>query len=531
MLNTSGINKFNKIFLMVFLILQPVFEMFSNVFGEEKFTLAGVSIAVVLKYAMFLVLFVLAVLPNIKRKAAKAFIGYIGACSIFVILQYINMHNYDVHIFEGSLKKSLVQCVWYATRYIIAIGIIFLVYLLEFDYKDFKTAVIFTMAIAVLSIIITNLLGMDYISYNYGSKDHPDGSLLSWFTSEIEFNWRRFTSRGLFSSGNIIGSFLSVGLPATAYFAFKTKKIPLYILTFLQLVTMLMISTRIAVYGAVLLFVGSIGIWAFDLIFNKKKFELKNTLAIVAIIAAFGILFSVSPFYSRMKNGEGFDVNYTENENSNDENIEDLIIEMPDASDEETGMNREEINLHNHKVKLDYIKNNFAYHSIHFSFIHSLYNYEEHTDFWFNLMTKVDFSKRNSSRKIKSLILQDIVETKGDILDKIVGIGGISIYPETDYVAMYCYLGVLGLILFLFPIIAILILSIIRVLIDLFKRKFDPFYYSLILSLGFILVTAYYSGHALSISFVNVYIGLFSGMLFKKLLIKKGSEEVSNNED
>lgn len=547
MVDTVKLNNLNKKLFMLFLIIQPALELFESVFGDKKFVLAGVSFAVVLRYVMFLAMFVLAVIANFKRKAAKAFIAYIAACGVLCVLQYINLFNYDVVLYEGSIKKNILQVVWYAARYAIAVGVIFLVYLLKFDYKDLKITVSCAVAFVVLTIIITNVFRVDYIAYKYGSTDHPLGNIFSWFTSDInKDNWRLYTSRGLFSSGNSLASFLSLLLPVTAYVAFKEKKIWTFGLVLLHMLAMIMVGTRVATYGAVLLFIMVIFIWVFDLIFNKKKINKRFIYGSVAIVVVIAITLTVSPFISRIKAGEGLSTDYIENENTSNKDVLSSIIAVPSEPDSsqaassseisssevvsseeppEQSMTPEEIEKHNYEVKIDYIKKNHNAHSIQAMLIYFVYPLTEHTDFWFDLMTKVDFERRNSARKIKVLILEDVVKTKGDLLDRIVGIGGVSLYPETDIYSIYYYFGILGVALFLMPFIAVLVLAIINVLKRLVRRDFDPIRCVLILSLGFVLALSHLSGHTLLFSYVNIFVGLVCGMIVKDFINNRKMEE------
>ena len=48
MVDTVKLNNINKKLFMIFLIIQPALELFESVFGDKKFVLAGVSVAVVL---------------------------------------------------------------------------------------------------------------------------------------------------------------------------------------------------------------------------------------------------------------------------------------------------------------------------------------------------------------------------------------------------------------------------------------------------------------------------------------------------
>ena len=497
MFSGEKLQAFNKRLFIIFLIIQPLIELFSDNFGD-LFTVAGISVAVVLRYALFLVISVLAIAVNIKTKTARLFIAFLFVSGIFAVLQYINLKDCNIILYEGSIQKNILQVIWYAAKYVFAVGAIFLVRLLDFGRKELKTAVLGAAAIVVSVIVVTNLFNLDYMSYGFGKADHPEGSILSWFCSDItKDNWRLFTSRGLFLTGNSLASFLTLTLPVTVYISFKDKSNLTFVLMFFQLVAMLLVSTKVSVFGAILLTVITLLIIVFGNIVRKRKFNILKWSITALIAVVFSVLFAFSPF-SAMLDGIESDF-YVEGENDNSA-LEGLD---PDAKIEEISQ----------EVKLEFVKSNFANQSIPEQYVYELYDYTEHTDFWFELIRDVDFEKRDTGRKIKVLILEDVVKTKGSVLDRLVGIGGVSVYPETDISYIYYSTGIFGVFLFLAPFILVLLATIVKILFDLFKLRFSSLTVVLTLCLGFLLFVSYFAGHTFHLAYIGVFVGVVAGML------------------
>ncbi|MBO7217331.1 MAG: O-antigen ligase family protein, partial [Clostridia bacterium] len=419
MVNKATINRVNKIFLIIFLAAHPLFELLNEHFGTGVLEVGGISAPILLKNLMFIVMIALAIIANFKRKATKAFLIYIVLFGVFIVLQYINLSYCEPLTFDGEIKKSLPQIAWSVSKYAIVIGVIYLVYLLNFGYKEFKIVVVSTALVVVLFTLGTNLLGIDYIAYKYGSTEHPAGNILAWFTSDINVNnWRIFTSRGLFSSGNSLSAFFSIMLPLTLYMAWQEKKLVLYGLVVAEILTMLTLGTRVSVYGIFLLAFATLFIVALDAVINKKPISKKNVLSIVAVILVFASFFFVSPFISRIKNGEAFDPNYSDNSDmvSSDDSSDCSSDCSSDSSSDIDNPSDEELLHLDTEGKRKYILKHYPTASIPYKLIYEIYDYEEHTDFWFGLLTKVEYGRRNNARKIKSFIIEDIINTKGGAL-------------------------------------------------------------------------------------------------------------------
>lgn len=520
--DSTAVNNINKKLLVAFFVMQPVLELILALFTDEKFQIGGISIATMIRYGMIGVIAFLAVVFNFKRKCVKLFIGLTCLCGVYIVAQYLNVRSFDVVIYENSMNKSIIQLALYISKYFIPIIVLFAVYLLKFGYNDLKWSVLPTVSFISLSMLITNIFGIDSISYSFGKVKHPIANIFSWFDKDFTYtDWRALTSRGMYPSGNELASILVLLLPITVYIALREKKHYSFIALFLQLVAMLMVGTRVSVYGAILLTIVIAAFWIADALFNKKSISKIKCCSLLLVFVLFAGIFFNSPFYCRVNQGEGGSTSYKEPDS--DISLEDFLEDEEDLElipeGEFENMSKEQY------LKIQYILNNYNAHSIPYNLVLLVYDYIDHTDFWIDLMENVEFSDRNNARKIKTLILKDIFKNKEGNFEHIVGIGEVPIYPEQDFISQYYYLGIAGMLLLLSPYILIILISIVLFLKNLLKKKFDLQQAVLLSALGFITIVAYMAGHVLDPVYINSFMGLTAGLLLIKIANNKACVE------
>ncbi len=500
---TERLNKINKILLVIFLMAQPILELILSLFKDNSFQIAGISIATLIRYGLLAVIIIMAIVANIKRKSTKTFIGICILYVVFMILHYLNIRGGNAAFLEKTVNKGFVGIVMYISKFVVPMCIIYLVYVLKFSYKELKISVLFVSAFVSLLIIITNLLGIDYVAYSFGENPPLAANILKWFDKNFLYDeWRLLTSRGLYPSGNELSSLFAVLLPIVVWVALKEKKNWHFGIVLVQMIAMLLVGTRISVYGAIILPIVTIIIWILENLINKQKIKKSKILFSVLVAIIFGIFFSVSPFMNRIKVGEGTANVYQEDNNEKK-------VEMDD--DDNT-------------PERIFIKENYSKELIPYDMLYDEYNYLEHTDFWIHIIKDVNIQKRNNARKLKTLILNDIEENKAGKLDKLVGIGEMAVYPERDIIAQYYYIGIFGIIFFLLPYLIILLVSGTYNFIKFLNKQIDGLQIVLLFSLLFIIGTAYLAGHVVEPVYINSFIGLICGLLLLFFVQRKQKE-------
>lgn len=509
-MNSEKINKINKWLVVAFLIMQPILELIITLFKNDSFSIAGMSIGTIIRYGLLAVIIALTVLLNLKRKSTKIFIGTIIIYGIYIVLHYINNRYFDAVILETSMTKGFITSMMYISKYIIPICIVYLVYILDFNYKELKISVISTVLIVSLIIVITNILGIDFVAYSFENNTPVAANIFKWFDSSYQYSdWRMLTSRGWFSSGNELSAFFVLLLPITWYVAFNEKKKIYFVVPFIQMIAMLLVGTRVSVYGAILIFIASVIVFILNSIINKRKIA-KSAIIITLIIGvAYGVFFSQSPFMNRIKVGEG------------------TVNSFVDEKNDKKGEKKVELSDEDTTPERIFIKENYQDEAIPYDMIDRVYSYLEHPDFWVHIIKDVNMKNRSNARKLKTLILADIEKNKSGNLDKLVGIGEIPIYPECDYITQYYYIGIIGIIIFLLPFILVFILLGCNEFIRIFEKKFN--YLRVVYLLAFIMIfaTAYSAGHVLEVVFINSFIGLIAGMCMQEI-VKRNKENISD---
>lgn len=506
---TEKLNKINKNLLIIFFMIQPILEIILSLFKDNSFQIAGISIATLIRYGLLAVIIGMAVITHLKRKSTKIFIGTLIIYAIYIILHYLNSRSINSTFLEKMVNHGFVGIAMYVSKFVIPICVVYLVYILRFNYKDLKKCVLFITTFTALIVIITNLFGVDFIAYSFGENtENVAANILKWFDKDYTYTeWRMLTSRGWFPSGNELSSFFAILLPVLTWIALKEKKNWYFVIILIQMIAMLLVGTRISVYGAIMLPIATIVIWLLDNFINKNKIEKRKLFCSVIIAFVFGIFFMASPFMNRIKVGEGT-VNKFEQE------IEDDEIEL--SEDDNT-------------PERIFVKMNYGKELIPYDILYNGYNYLEHTDFWVHVIKDVSIENRDNARKLKTLILDDVEKEKAGKLDKLVGIGEMSVYPERDFVAQYYYIGLLGIILFLLPFAVVLIISGGYNFIKLLNKQLDGLQIVMLFSLIFIVGTAYLAGHVVEPVYINSLIGLISGMLMLLFIQRKEKESFDDN--
>lgn len=492
------LKKVNKVLLIFFLVLQPILELFLAIYRNNMINIAGVSIPTIIRYGLLALMLAIAICTNINRKSTKFFILYAIVSLIYIVLHYINIRNFDISLLGNSTKKSFITESIYISKLFVPICIVYLVYILKPTYKEVKIVILSVVTIICLVVIISNLFGFDYISYSFEENSRVQGSIINWFDKDLTYSdWRVYTSRGLYQSGNELSAICALLLPTVLWICFKEKNNCYFLIYFAQIITMLLFGTRVSVYGAIGISGIILCLYVFKSIKDKTKINWIKILIFTIIAVLFSIVFYFSPFVNRVKVGEGVKNTFEQEK----QKIE-IIKEEP-------------------KNDIEYIEQNYVSKMIPYEVLTKTYNYEEHPEFWKNTMDNVDFNDRNNNRKLKTLILKDIMQTKNGKFDKILGVGSLDIYAEKDYISQYFYVGALGVILFLLPFVILAVIAIIKILLNILKSIDEEniiYVCSLIGAIGI----AWLAGHVVDVFLVNIYIGFISGII---LINIKGKNE------
>ena len=373
------------------------------------------------------------------------------------------------------MEKNYLKEIYYIIRvYLIPILLIMtLIYNPKiFNRKYFLNILKYYIIIISGTIVLCNLVGYSISTYDLSND---------WIINRTHF-FDIFTYQGsavdlltcgLFPSANQIAIMLVILLPMNIYNYYKNNSTFNKILVFLQIISMIIVGTKVAALGAILIIIILFFTYLFFLLIKKVKLNIRFLKNYIFILIFSIIFLLISPFIAKLKEDYNFKFDKTETEIKEAYNV---LNEKLSVTDFEKLMN----------------DNNGIYRIS--TMFYELYPIKLDPDFWLGI-AKRDSSLNNDYRVIKTDIIKRIVERNSNVADKIFGVGYVLNFMdlEVDYVYQYYLFGYFGLFVL---VLQYPILYICKSIQFVFNRK--TFKYGnivLILSPFFGMVCCYFSGH------------------------------------
>lgn len=479
-------DKLLKNILLIFIMLQPIFDL-SFFYGQ---------VATLIRLLIILAMFIIVILMD-KSKLKKYLFIYLITVIIYFIFHHLNALNFT-SLVPGNFNYSVIDEILYIIKMLMSVLIIYLVYTLEIGINNLNKPINIAVLLISGSIVLLNFLTLSYSSYSF---DTISGNFFTWFTNH-NYLFDDLSSKGYFEFANQIVAILILYLPIIIYFYFKNFK-PLNIITlFIMLLSLLMLGTRISIYGGLLVLIFCILLYLLLVLLKKEKFNLKIFSLIIIFIILFVFLINYSPV--KLKQNYYEDIYETDNQS-----------QIKTVETKETP--KEEIN------KLDYILNNYEDKLIFEEFILYSYPYQYDPDFWINIMNE-DVTKRVDTRYLEIEMVKRVVSINNNKLDNFLGITYSRVMNifniERDYIMQYYSLGIIGTILLIGPYFAIVIICLIKVLKD-YQTKFNFKNLLLLSSVSILLFSAYFSGNILNGPGCIIPLSFICGVLLKEVWYDK----------
>ena len=166
--------------------------------------------------------------------------------------------------------------------------------------------------------------------------------------------------------------------------------------------------------------------------------------------------------------------------------------------------------------KINFIKNSYNTFGVDRTFIEKIYPYTDDPDFWLDEY-EIPFKDRANHRQLKIDITKHIINLNNNNWDYVVGMSFTRLrnamcYMENDiYVHLYS-IGVLGILLFIFPYFAILCYSLFKMIKD-YKNRFTFLNVSLAGSIVLVFFAGIMSGNVFDEWICTLFLGLICGFL------------------
>ena len=477
---------FIKKILLIFLVLQPFLDCYL-LYTNEVINFFHFSPTTIIRFVIIGILGILVFFNKDSKETRKTILIYGGVILIYTIIHILTTYNFNIETFS-SFKFSISEEIFYIARMILPIIIMYMVYNLHVTKEELIKLFLTVTLISSLIIIIMNILNISLTSY--GGNNQIGGNIFDWFSANRP-NSKELASKGWFNSANQISALFMMLLPIVIFSVYDKFSIKRLIILCLCLLSMIMLGTRVSTIGWILVYIVMSLIYLFFCFIIKNiKFELKPFMSIVIIGIFFGILFLYSPL-----------VNTSEK----------IDQEALDAYTKDKQIKEEDMTVEEY---LPFLAINKIYYT-------ELYPYKEHKDFWYHVAKEVPYYKRGGNRNAQTLITYDINSNFKNLISPLFGLSysrfrSAQIYMEKDFLVHYYTIGILGMILLLFPYIIILIYKLIQMLF--IDRKLLSFYNTMLLASLFLpIAVSFMSGHVVDELIVSLYMGFIAGFILKNI--------------
>ncbi len=504
------LKKISKITLIIFMILEPLFDIYylysDNL--REMFKFAPPTIIRMLIMTFLIITSYLFVRKKINKKYLISFIS--------IYLLYTILHLYNCSIFNSSIVNyqdySILSEIFYLIRMICPILLIFVTYDSNLEDKEVSKIIVSVYLIFASIMVLTNFLGVALTSYSNGNRIIA-ANFFSWFNPNTysKYGYELIASKGIFHMANQISGVMTMMLPLLIYIILKDKfKLINMITLFLTMLSMLMLGTRIASLGMLAVIIFCLVMYYFFQFIKKKKLKITNNIVcILVFISLVLLIYPYTPVANRTYASSNHDMVMDNIKASGAlEELVELRSKLPSMNEEEQKIS-----------KINFLEKYQHVYEFDEEFFLKLYNYKEDPDFWFSILDK-PYKDRCDHRELKNLITKWVFEKNNNKLDYLLGFSferprNALIYMEND-IYMHIYsIGILGIILFIFPYIGISIYSLYQIFKN--KKKFTYLNMTYIMCICLVYLIGPLTGNIFDEWIVTLFLGFISGLLLRNI--------------
>ena len=344
-------------------------------------------------------------------------------------------------------------------------------------------------------------------------------NIFSWFSLpfDAEKNHPRlYASKFFFEEGNTISIILFAILPLLYYFFYKakdTKKKVFYgILIFIQSMAMMMLSTRIATYGAIIVPIAMFGVYVFLMFLRTEKFSKLFTAFLIVMIAITAGILPFSPAYQNQK----IDARSYEFQKGDDDK-KDEARKGREAGKDLEKYSEEWFGFYTHYFE-DY---RWLIRVTPPAYYRDMYDYKFDPQFWVDLIFDYELEERINGRQIQTIFTKYKWKELSS-KEKLFGMGystfmhgGIII--ERDFVRQYYAFGPIGFLFLMGGWILLFAYLGLRLLFGYKKKKWNYLNITLMMCICMVFASSYVSGHTLDQLSSSMLLSLFCGVLMLRL--------------
>ena len=495
------INKIIKILITIQLIIFPFLDMIrtTSLRHVELFGITLIELVNILLIGFSFLLTIIKIFRTRKNDIIGIFIVII-IYIIYILVHYKHIITFDTNIFPMASFNLPTEAFYILRVYLLPLILLFVLFENKdiFDKKFYFNTLKIVIGVISFSIVILDLFKISYISYS-PNHDFVSYNFIDYFLYTGDY--KLLSGRGWFDSANELSAILLMLFPLNIYMLYDEKKNFNYILFGVQFLTMIILGTRTAAFGSVMIFVLSMFVYVFLLLLKNESISKSFIQKFFVVGIVFSAYMTISPFMFGRINDSSYDFS-VQNQEAYDElsNLEELDDEKLDA-----------IMV---KYRDEYLINE--------AFL-KMYPFSGDREFWLNIARR-NKAINSNSRIMKKDIFTRIKERNNNKMDTYFGMGYTLNFMdmERDYVYQYYLFGIVGLLLFICPYFIIILYLILNILKN-YKNYFNYVTYLTLMSPMLGLVIAYLSGHvfgwvspmmwlSITISILNYYVSVREGV-------------------
>ncbi len=495
--------------LILFLFLQPLIDIY-RIFVDDTIQILGLSLPELCNMGFAAFLGVGFIARYFKNRKLMVFVGvYIAALVAYLIAHCVNILHFDTEILANA-ERNVVKELYFLLRvYLIPLIYFFILLMEKLSDTVFEKSTKLLAGVISGIIVLTNLCGIGFITYasTLESNDYITRTVFQWFANPDVNNPAYMACKGWFYTGNQISIILFILFPFVIRTAFIDPKATNYALVILQTIAMIMVGTKVAAVGALLIIAAAIIIYFVFVLYRKQLRINKNTvIAFACILAVVTVLFPVSPVIAIQQERSEVYEESSDLAETGKEELEKLL------EDTETDPEQGELPEWDEVTIQKFVENLRKYHNgygIDKAFI-DMFSVEDNVHFWHKVVMDPNKGQLDY-RSFKEVIYEEVLKKNDNPADKWLGIGYTSnfIYTEKDFSAQIVWFGYLGTLLLLGPYVA----CVIYILIRACKRLKQAFCYE-----NALFAVSIFGGLVLSVTAGHLFYGVFSIVVFAWLL-------------
>jgi len=511
-------NALNNI-LMIFLVIQPFLDVYMALVGE-KLDIFGISVVTILRTLFATVMFVIVIISQIKYKYHIKYIwvilGYLLVVVVYTILHHINIVNFNGYFITEGIYSAITE-LFYVLRLVIPILLIYIVIITRPCKKELIKVVLSAVIIISVVIIATNIFKVSFASYSQTNKIIKY-NVIDWFTKD-SLSYEDTLSKGFFVSANQIGALLVFFLPIVIYHTLKENKWYLYLILLAQIVSMVLVGTRVANYGWILVSIAMIIMYIILHFTKKHKLSLQPLIWFAIILEISSLLYIYSPAHTRIfaSTYEGmYSKEMEENEEVEFLSIQDFneVLQSKDKMQEYLGKQSNNLVV---DAKTKYISETYKYHYITNKYILEIYPYEDDLDFWLGIFEQPISVKGDNRERQVAIIKRIKANNNNEIMDTLFGMGATPLNSrgymiENDLISHYYNLGIIGIILFVAPFVFGICYSLYKNrknITNIVNVEFAVFVLAILMAY----FIGYFAGHVIDEYIISIYLGVTAGII------------------